>query len=168
MSRARLFWETKTARLCTTHVRVRALCICRACVACARCAALRCAVLRSAPLATLRNQSIDQSIHPSIQPTNQPINQSIPNVFLRLRSVLLGVGGLDRIVDGSGPGEVRQTHHVSSLNSFPGQIRGWCGSHIMWLRTRPFPVFAPNRRRNLLLQVKLHAILAHEDVDQDP
>ena len=94
-------------------------------------------------------------------------SQPFPNLFPRLRSVLLGVGGLDCIVEGSDPGEVRQTHHASSLNSFPGQIRercgrhimrprstpfrsrGWCDSHIMWLRTRPVPVFAPNRRRIL-------------------
>ena len=86
--------------------------------------------------------------------------------------------------------------------STPFPSRGWCGSHIMWLRTRPFPDFAPIRRRNLcnfcrgqpsrhlmsaqrgkstwrvipaldcqltsaLLHVGFHAMLAHEDVDQD-
>ena len=130
------------------------------------------------------------------------------------------MGGLDCIVEVSDPGEVRQTHHASSLNSFLDRFGGgaadtscvlaqllsragrWCGSHIMWLRTRPFPDFAPNRRHNIcnsrrsqpsrhlksaqrgkstwrvtsaldcqltsaLLHVDFHAVLAHEDVDQD-
>ena len=33
--------------------------------------------------------------------------------------------------DGEDPGEARQTHYVSSLNSFPGQIPGRCGRHIV-------------------------------------
>ena len=95
-----------------------------------------------------------------------PRTQPFPDVFSRLRGVLLGVSEavvhehtepLDRIVEGDDPGEVRQTRHVSSLTSFPRQnrercgrhivcprstpfpSRGWCSSHIMWPRTRPFP-----------------------------
>ena len=55
-----------------------------------------------------------------------PHTQPFQNEFHRLRSVLLGVGGRDRIVESGDPEEVRQTLHVSSLNSFPGQIR--CGA----------------------------------------
>ena len=36
-------------------------------------------------------------------------------------------------------GEVQQTHHVSSLNSFPRQFRERCGRHIMCPRSTPFP-----------------------------
>ena len=43
-----------------------------------------------------------------------------PNDLPRLRSLLLGVGDLDRIVEGGDPGEVRQPHHAASHSSFPG------------------------------------------------
>ena len=70
-----------------------------------------------------------------------PRTLPFPNDFPRLRSVLLGEVDLDRIVEGGDPGEVRQTHHVSSLNSFPEQEGGAaatsCGLALVLSRSLP-------------------------------